>query len=334
MNVRIRLTAITGALGIIVLAFASQQAPALGAATPKFLTLPFAAGQHIVIQRAWWTRGSTGAFNLLHHAVDYVNGTRDVVPSWKAFDVLAAAAGEACGAKFGQTGCFDDGEKMGNRVLIKHNVDGQIYYTFYNHLATIAGNIPLNNVHKTVHVDAGQKIGIAGASNSAGLLHLHWELLDANMKPLDPYGIYGITDQYPDPKGKNGHLSAAKNYFINDPPTAFGAKPKPSPSPVPTAKPGASPTPTAVPSESGAPATLVPAASAPVAGQSPGATAPAPTASPDPAALPAGPTDSGLGLVPVAVGIGAIVVIGVLLVLLLLSRRRRQALGRDQNWRP
>lgn len=335
---RIRLAALPAAFGVVVLGLASLQAPALGASTPKFLSLPFAAGQKIVIQRAWWTRGRTGAFDLRHHAVDYVDGTRDVLASWKKFDALAAAAGEACGAKQGQGGCFDSGEIMGNRVLIKHKVDGKVYYTFYNHLDSIAANIPLNNVNKTVHVDAGQKIGVVGESNSQGQIHLHFELLGANMKPIDPYGIYGITDQYPDVKGKNGKLAGAKSYFLTDPPTAFGAVPKPSPTPTPspgeTPGPGASQSPSPEPGTTAVPVTPVPGASAPAAGQSAGVTAPTPTASPGVTAPVTSGDGGGLGLVPAAVGIGAVVAAAVLLGLLLLSRRRNRVLPRDGNWRP
>jgi murein DD-endopeptidase MepM/ murein hydrolase activator NlpD len=341
MNMRIRLAALPAAVGVIVLGLASLQAPAVAASTPKFLHLPFAAGQKIVIQRAWTTfNPATGRFDLNHHAVDYVLGTRDQPATWKKFDALAAAPGDACGAMTNQGGCYvKAGENMGNRVLIKHKVNGVVYYTFYNHLDSITKGIPLNNKNNTVHVDAGQKIGVVGASNSAGgLLHLHWELLDANLKPIDPYGIYGITDQYPDPRGKNGKLAKAKSYFIDNPPTAFGATPKPSPrptnSPEVTPAPGASPSPSPQPGATAVPVTPVPGASAPVAGQSVGIATQAPTASPGVVA----PTTSGdsgeLGLVPAAVGIGAVVVAAVLLGLLLLSRRRKPVLPRDGNWRP
>ena len=230
---------VIGAIAVIaaVLVVGSNQLPTRGAnPVPQFLNLPFdAANKKIVLQRAWTTVDpSTGKFTLNHHAIDYVNGTRDVPSSWKTFDVLAAAEGEACGAKTAQGGCFDSGEIMGNRVLIKHKVDGQTYYTFYNHLATIAKKIPLNDIKDTVHVDAGEVIGEAGDSNSPGVLHLHLELLDENFKPIDPYGIYGITDQYPDPRGKNGKDAGKKNYFLTDPPQPFNFVPKSTDTPSAT----------------------------------------------------------------------------------------------------
>jgi murein DD-endopeptidase MepM/ murein hydrolase activator NlpD len=337
---------ITAALGIFVL-FASVQSPALAATGPKFLKLPFDNPKRIAIQRAWITRGKTGAFDLVHHAIDYVNGKRDdVTPGhWQPFDVMAAAAGEACGAKTNQRGCFDSGEIMGNRVLIKHKVDGETYYTFYNHLDTIADKIPLNNVKDTVHVDAGEVIGVAGASNSEGLLHLHWELLDSKFNPIDPYGIYGITDQYPDPRGKNGKLAKKKSYFIDNPPLAFGVVPKPTPGPSdepvptgPTESPGTSLAPGETPEPGASPG---PGASAiPGSTPGPGASQIAIGGTPQPGAT-GGPTTpgssstGGTDVLPLAIGIGAVVAVALLGGLTLLSRRRARNLPPPRsNWRP
>jgi hypothetical protein len=346
-------------MGVAVLA-ASLVTPAFAADVPQFLMLPFnASDKKVTIQRAWTTYNpSSGRFDLNHHAIDYVNGPRDGVSSWKPFDVLAAASGEACGAKTAQGGCFDSGEIMGNRVLIKHRVDGKVYYTFYNHLKSIAGAIPLNNIKNTVHVNAGDLIGVAGDSNSQGQIHLHFELLDENFKPIDPYGIKGITDQYPDVKGKNGKKAGNKSYFLTDPPQPFGAKVKPTtaPSDQPSGQPAstgsaeqtAPPTSTATeaaasgePGASGEPA----ASGEPSASESPGAStstaAPAtPTSTPVPAAatLPSfTPTPSastgGPNLIPIVVGVGAVTLSGVVLGLFALTRRQRQPLPRDR-WRP
>lgn len=327
---RSRVAAVIGLLAFLALLLGSVQRVAVAAGTPRFLMLPFDASEKIAIQRAWWTRGSTGAFDLLHHAIDYVNGKRDDINNWKTFPVLAAAAGEACGAKTAQSGCIDTGEIMGNRVLIKHEVDGVTYYTFYNHLDTINPDIPLDNKNRTVHVNAGEEIGTAGESNSQGLLHLHWELLDANFKPLDPYGIKGITDEYPDPKGKNGNEVGKNNYFLTDPPVGFNAKVKPTPTPEGSPDPSASaqPTPT--------PGTGVP---------SPSGDGGNPSASPSQVAVVTTPPPgdggtsgsplAGMDLVPIAVVMGVVVVGVVLLGLVAITRRmRRSTLPRDQNWHP
>jgi Peptidase family M23 len=296
--------------------------------------LPFDASEKVVIQRAWTTfNPATGRFDLNHHAVDYVLGKRDQPDTWKKFDALAAAPGEACGALTKQGGCYDKaGENMGNRVLVKHKVEGVVYYTFYNHLDSIAKGIPLNDKNNTVHVDAGQKIGVVGASNSeGGLLHLHWELLDANLKPIDPYGIYGITDQYPDPRGKNGK-HAKKSWFLTDPPIGFNAVVAPTPTPG-ASTPPASANPSQDPAVSPKPGTPEPGASATPSGTAGVPGTPAPSGSPG-VTPPVTTSDSGLGVLPVAIGIGALVAVAVLIVLVFLSRRRRQIPTGDQNWRP
>src|SRR5262249_49551777 len=121
-----------------------------------------------------------------------------------------------------------------------------------------------------------------GFSNSAGnLLHLHFELLDANMKPLDPYGIYGITDQYPDPRGKNGKDAGKKNYFLTDPPQPFNFVPKGAKTPSATDA-GAATLPPTNPPGSGAVASASPSISAPPS--------PAPTATIPPALSTVPPT--------------------------------------------
>jgi murein DD-endopeptidase MepM/ murein hydrolase activator NlpD len=312
---------------VLGLFLASAQAPALAAGTPKFLTLPFAGPPgKVSIQRAWWTiNRDTGRFDLLHHGIDYVYGKRDAVSTWQMFDALAAAPGDACAAKQSQGGCFDSGEIMGNRVLIKHKVDGKVYYTFYNHLDSIARNIPLNNIRDTVHVDQGDKIGVVGESNSPGFIHLHWELLDENLKPIDPYGIKGITDEYPDPKGKNGNRSGKNNYFTTNPPTVFGAvlnpTPGPSDGPLPSGageSPGATePAQSLDPGETPAPGESAGTGASPGASQIAVVGTPRPGASGSPTA-PTGGSDN----LPVILGVAALAALAVVLGLFFVSRRR------------
>jgi hypothetical protein len=326
-----RTLAVLGGLGV-ALAVIVAPGGASAAGPPHFLSLPFASASHIHIQRGWWTKSSDGTFDLLEHGFDYIKGTQDVIPSWKSFDVVASAPGEACAAKIGQHGCVDyPGEIMGNRVLVKHVIDGVTYYTFYNHLKTIAPGIPLNNRNHTVHVSRGQFLGKAGASgDDPSLIHLFFELDDANLKPIDPYGIYGSSRQYPDPAGGNSIHSAKKNYFLTNPPTVAGAEPPPSPTPRPTKSPKPSPAPTSPgATPTGAANTEAPTASAAgppastAAGATPTATSlavvgtPAPSATGPPSAAGGGGTDP----LPAVLAAGAVVIAGVLLLLFLLRRR-------------
>jgi murein DD-endopeptidase MepM/ murein hydrolase activator NlpD len=324
----------------IALAFVALIAPlgtlnVVGAATPKFLTLPFASPQHIHIQRGWWTPEFLGGpFTLKHHAIDYIHGTLDVTSSWENFPVVAAAAGEACAEVLGGTGCYDaPGEIMGNRVLIKHTVDGVIYYTFYNHLKSISDVIPIGSRNKTVHVKQGQVIGIAGASgNDPTFIHLHFELQNAKGKWIDPYGLYTSSRQYPDPKGKNGILSGKENYFLTNPPTVLNAKPPatPSPTPSPTPRPSHKPPATSPPPS---PVGTVP----PSSGVASPSSSQAAAATPDPSAAavlpvsglspPAGrASESGLGLTTIVAGIVSVACFAFLAVVLL-ARRRSPRIG-------
>ncbi len=318
----------------IVLAFAALIAPlgtsfAVGAATPRFLALPFESPQQIHIQRGWWTPEFLGGpFTLKHHAIDYIHGTLDVTSSWENFPVVAAAAGEACAEVLGGTGCYDaPGEIMGNRVLIKHNVDGVVYYTFYNHLKSISDVIPIGSRNKTVHVKQGQLIGIAGASgNDPTFIHLHFELQDAKGRWIDPYGLYASSRRYPDPKGKNGILSGKENYFLTNPPTVLNATPRPTPSPSASATPKTHRPPAGLPSPSTDPGAAPSSVTSPSSSQ-----APALSAAPSAAAglLPGSGTSppagaasgSGLGLTTIAAGIVAVVCFTFVAVVLLLRRR-------------
>jgi peptidoglycan/xylan/chitin deacetylase (PgdA/CDA1 family)/murein DD-endopeptidase MepM/ murein hydrolase activator NlpD len=188
--------------------------PAGTAETPKFLTLPFKNLRKMQIQQTW-----TFTDGQYHQAIDYIKGTVDNASTWKGFPVVAAAGGKACGEKIGRNGCVVRPGTMGNRVLIKHRIDGKVFYTFYNHLKWIESSIPLGSRDDTVNVKRGQIIGWAGASgNPSYLIHLHFQLLDKHFQPLDPYGIYGKRTKYPNPKGTNGKHSRAANYWTANPP--------------------------------------------------------------------------------------------------------------------
>jgi peptidoglycan/xylan/chitin deacetylase (PgdA/CDA1 family) len=182
--------------------------------TPKFLTLPFASLSHMVLQQGWdFADGQ-------HKAIDYIKGRMDATSTWRGFPVVAAADGKACGEKRGRNGCIVRPGIMGHRVLIKHRVGDEVYWTFYNHLEWIDPAIPLGSRKDMAKVTRGQVIGYAGHSgNPAYLIHLHFQLLDSAFEPLDPYGIYANRERYPDPKGDNGKLSKRRNYWTTNPPT-------------------------------------------------------------------------------------------------------------------
>ncbi len=144
----------------------------------RFLTLPF-TDPRIVVQQGWiYSWGNE------HKGIDYVLGGRDA-GRWQSFDVVAAADGEACG------NCTS---RQGNAVWIKHSVNGQTYYTYYGHLASIEPGIPIGSQQNTVRVRRGQKIGVAGDTGSDSI-HLHFQVSYGHT-PVDPYDLWTTREPY------------------------------------------------------------------------------------------------------------------------------------------
>jgi hypothetical protein len=78
-----------------------------------------------------------------------------------------------------------DSKGWGNQILIKHDVNGETYYTRYAHLRRM-------DVSPGDRVSKGDRIGYSGGAindpgrgNSDGA-HLHFELLGKSKKPINP----------------------------------------------------------------------------------------------------------------------------------------------------
>lgn len=129
--------------------------------------------------------------STLHCGIDYIEGTIDNSPTWQHFPVVAAADGEACG------NCVDG---PGNKVYIKHTVNGKAWYTYYGHLDWIAPWIPIGSRTNTVHVTRGSQIGTAGdRGTNSGWVHLHFGFTDGTAcgKAFcwsDPYDLRAKRD--------------------------------------------------------------------------------------------------------------------------------------------
>jgi murein DD-endopeptidase MepM/ murein hydrolase activator NlpD len=185
----------------------------------RFLVLPFSPSPDMHIQQGW--RYTFAAPRppcnpddpYLHCGVDYIKGTVNRSPTWKAFDVLAAADGEACG------NCVTG---PGDRVWIKHDVGGSVFYTYYGHLSEIAPHIPLGSQGHTVLVRQGERIGIAGETGAEGVgIHLHFQLKDSGNGSLDPYDLYTTAADYPGPNETNQGKCGANYHWTTDPPTYY-----------------------------------------------------------------------------------------------------------------
>lgn len=167
----------------------------------RFLTLPFKIQPDMRVVQGWYYSW-WGA----HFGVDYINGNIEDPSSWKSFDVVAAADGEAC------ANCVDG---LGNTVWIKHKIGDRVFYTYYGHLAKIEPFIAKSKAASPVKVTRGQKIGTAG-NTGTWYIHLHFGVYNASRSPIDPYDLY--TDRssyYPNP---DYIQMGVNNLFKDDPP--------------------------------------------------------------------------------------------------------------------
>lgn len=183
-----------------------------------FLTLPFPRDPDMQIQQSWLCHWD-GCENTyppdgVHGGIDYIKGT-GTSSTWQKFDVLAAADGEACG----DCAAGPAGSKS---VWIKHNIGGEIFYTYYGHLSEIASHIPLGDQSKTVAVKRGEKIGVAGDTGAEGKgIHLHFTLKNSKNIAVDPYALNATRDAYPDPNGANGKVADTNHYWTTNPPSYY-----------------------------------------------------------------------------------------------------------------
>lgn len=228
------------------------QAPSRATGGQHFLTLPF-TDPHVLVNQGWlYNWGS------LHGGTDYVLGGIDTAHG-QSFDVVASADGWACG------NCTS---REGNAVWIKHIVNGQTYYTYYGHLASIEAGIPTGDQKNTVWVQRGQKIGISG-STGATTVHLHFQV-NLPSGPVDPYDLWSTREPYM-PGCRTCSLGVNNLWSTNPPSFASGAQLglEPAPEldqPVPNGSTGAPitavPTSTRAPQSSTATRTPAPTATA------------------------------------------------------------------------
>jgi len=182
---------------------------AIQQSTPKCLTFPFPPDSEMNIQQGW-----TSSWDPDHHGIDYIKGRLDDSDTWQSFPILAAADGEACGQLDGSSGDCVAGP--GNRVLIKHVVDDQTFYSYYGHLSTIDDQIPLGSRSDTVHVQRGQVIGYAGDTGStSGWVHLHFGFASSSFEWVDPYDLRSTRKNYPDPNSTNGKTPGPNHYWTS-----------------------------------------------------------------------------------------------------------------------
>jgi hypothetical protein len=196
--------------------------PTIVQAADPFLTLPFPSHADMKIVQGWCydfvQRGvptpcpGHSPKTSLHRGVDYIKKPGlglSPYTQWQSFPVLAAADGYACGNCTGRSG---------NAVWIRHIINGVTYYTYYGHLNTISGNIPIGSQSKTVFVKRGAPIGMAGdtGTGNSGLIHLHFQV-QRGSTVVDPYDLYTTKEAYPDPNRTNGKVSGPSQLWTATP---------------------------------------------------------------------------------------------------------------------
>ena len=121
----------------------------------------------------------------------------DVKSRYGDDNVYAPASGHVV-----QTGYNSDN---GNTITIEHNINGQRFYTFYGHLASI-------NVGKGAKVSKGQKIGIVGnTGRSSTGKHLHFAITTQLSS-----GTYGYGSVNGNVGVKNGYRFYNPYYVIQN----------------------------------------------------------------------------------------------------------------------
>lgn len=184
---------------------------------PKFMTLPFAADPYMVLLQGWFY--DSGG---LQSGIDYFR--YDENERFTSFPILAAADGYACGQWDPNVGFVHTGggcvAGYGHRVLIRHEVEGHTYYTYYGHLETIDSAIPLGDRSDTAFVERGQFLGYAGNTGTGGSpIHLHFGIFDEYLGWYDPYDIRATHEVYPDPNRTNRLRSGFNDFWMTNPPS-------------------------------------------------------------------------------------------------------------------
>lgn len=92
------------------------------------------------------------------------------------------------------------GGANGRYIVIKHNINGQIFYSFYAHLASV-------KVSNGQNISAGEHIGTAGGSGNGSdnlyKTHLHFAIVDI----LKPGSYYGYATKFSGDKVKFGDVT-------------------------------------------------------------------------------------------------------------------------------
>jgi murein DD-endopeptidase MepM/ murein hydrolase activator NlpD len=186
---------------------------------PRFLTLPYWE-QDIIA--GWMFDTQRG-----HYGTDFIkcSDIQDTA-TWKSFQVLAAADGEAFYSE--EKDNQGNYKGWGYYVYIKHNEkdpEGRNYYTLYGHMRYISSMIPKEG-EGTYRVQRGEIIGLCGSTGNSDpdRIGLHFEVHEGDARAgtqvgdrVDPYDLNQDRDsQYGEVAS---HIRCGPKYlWTTDPP--------------------------------------------------------------------------------------------------------------------
>ena len=143
-----------------------------------------------------------------HRGIDINAGRESVV--YAVADGVVAETNNTCSHDSDTSDTC--GYSWGNYVLIKHNVNGTIYYSRYAHLTK--DSIP-SDIYPGASVACNQEIGKSGSSGSSSGPHLHLELYTGNRSENAPksFQYYTGNSTVLDGMSFSSHIPTSSVYF-------------------------------------------------------------------------------------------------------------------------
>lgn len=139
------------------------------------MKMPFRSGFRVSSPYGWRPDPLTGE-RLWHSGIDLVGADKNVI---------AVVGGDVIKSRI-VTDMSDRTWEWGNYVSV-YGDDGRVYY--YCHLAERC-------VEQGGRIEAGQRVGIEGASGRVTGVHLHFEVRNpSNMGSVDPAEVLGIPNE-------------------------------------------------------------------------------------------------------------------------------------------
>lgn len=181
-----------------------------------FLRYPVPRDEDVRVVQGWVYKGFNDG--QIHGAIDYIDGADlDRAETWsERLTVMAAAPGRACQYSFGTTQYGRD-----FAVKIRHANGFETRYLHMKRDSIKYRGLPLPSCGEKeevwFEVIAGEALGLAGDSGTEpGWFHLHFQVLDPQRRSVDPYGLRGQRDLYPNTDNSNSRYCGENALFFEE----------------------------------------------------------------------------------------------------------------------